>query len=401
MTQEGKRLRVVYPGRPNARAGPDFHDAVFATESGGLITGDVELHLNSPDWYGHRHHRDPNYNGVVLHVVLWPRGHNESRQQSGTRAPVASLADAAPLLEDLDSEVEPRHPYLMAMDGATLGEALDRAGDERFMGRSRGFALELTDTAADQALFRSLMEALGYSSNRKPFRELAQRVPVESLTWLLQEPAATRLVALRAVLVGTAGLLCQVKPAGEAQELSRLHRLLARRATALTQNKEGNPLRPMAASQWRLFRVRPANHPVARITGAAYLLERFLGTGLARGLEQAVLSGDARSLIEKLSVRPFIGRSRAADIAVNVVLPFQHAYATLQRSTGLNDRCVQLYREFPRLEDNEVIREMKRLLGAETSASLVTGARRQQGLIHLYKRMWTTGISGGPTLRRG
>jgi hypothetical protein len=46
-TTEGRAFRVLYPGRPNARAGPDFRDAVLASESGQRIVGDVELHLDA------------------------------------------------------------------------------------------------------------------------------------------------------------------------------------------------------------------------------------------------------------------------------------------------------------------------------------------------------------------
>ena len=111
VTEDGRPFRVVYPGRANPRAGPDFHDAVIATPSGELVMGDVELHLNAPDWYGHRHHTDPGYNGVILHVVLRPKGRSASEQQSGTWAPVASIAHVAPLLERLET---------MGNDGPTL-----------------------------------------------------------------------------------------------------------------------------------------------------------------------------------------------------------------------------------------------------------------------------------------
>ena len=53
-TEDGRRLRVVYPGRLSGLAGPDFRDTVLETEAGELITGDVELHVDAPDWYRHR-----------------------------------------------------------------------------------------------------------------------------------------------------------------------------------------------------------------------------------------------------------------------------------------------------------------------------------------------------------
>ena len=122
------------------------------------------------------------------------------------------------------------------------------------------------------------MDALGYASNRKPFRDLARRVPITSLVRLRREPPTTRLLALKALLIGAAGLMTHVKPDEEARRLKRLRKHL-HGPTAMSQNR------------WRLFRVRPANHPVTRIAGAAHLVERYMEKGLVRGLEQAVAQG--------------------------------------------------------------------------------------------------------------
>ena len=69
VTEEGERLKIIYPGRVNDDHGADFRDAVIAT-SQGLIKGDIEVHVSSSDWQAHQHHRDPVYNRVVLHVVM-------------------------------------------------------------------------------------------------------------------------------------------------------------------------------------------------------------------------------------------------------------------------------------------------------------------------------------------
>ena len=70
VTEAGERLKIIYPGRVNDDQGADFRDAVIAT-SQGLIKGDIEVHVSSSDWQAHQHHRDPVYNRVVLHVVMW------------------------------------------------------------------------------------------------------------------------------------------------------------------------------------------------------------------------------------------------------------------------------------------------------------------------------------------
>src|SRR3990170_3491609 len=72
VTDGGVELQVVHPGRPNGDAGPDFRGAIIATARGELWRGDVEIHVRSSQWRAHGHHRDPGYNGVILHVVLVP-----------------------------------------------------------------------------------------------------------------------------------------------------------------------------------------------------------------------------------------------------------------------------------------------------------------------------------------
>ena len=67
-TEDGEPIRIIYPGRINDDRGPDFRDAVIATERG-LVKGDIEVHVKSSNWREHRHHLDPAYNRVILHVV--------------------------------------------------------------------------------------------------------------------------------------------------------------------------------------------------------------------------------------------------------------------------------------------------------------------------------------------
>src|SRR5438552_15462519 len=85
----GGAVRVVYPGRPNPDAGPDFVDAVLETDAGS-VRGAVELHRRTSDWQRHGHGSDPNYAGVVLHVV----GHDDgaaARRPGGTQLPLLDL----------------------------------------------------------------------------------------------------------------------------------------------------------------------------------------------------------------------------------------------------------------------------------------------------------------------
>ncbi len=375
VTEDGRRFRVVYPGRLSSRAGPDFRDSVIAAEGGEMIKGDVELHLEAPDWRGHRHHTDPNYNGVILHVVVRPKGKVASRQASGVQAPVVSIEAALPLLEGADGSPISNLTPFEDIDPERLAKVLDEAGDRRFLAKSTGFAMELAETDAEQVLYRALMEALGYSTNRKPFRELAERVPIAALQKLRGEPASTRLLALKAMMMRAAGLLRFAEPHGEEELMRRLLRLLPPGPG------------PMPASRWQLFRIRPANHPARRVAGAARIVDRYMDSGLVTGLAGLVGRQATGPLIVGLMARPLIGRDRAIELAVNVVLPFVHAWAGVRGDRLLMGQCVDLYHAVPRPADNEITREMKRLLSLKEGGALVKGARRHQGLIHLYRNL--------------
>ena len=373
-TKDGRRLQVIYPGRASSRAGPDFRDAIIATEDGDRLTGDVELHLRAPDWYAHGHDVDPGYNGVILHVVLWPKGESISWQQSRMNAPVVVFPPDAHMLDHGKASRRHRMSRPDGVGQGALGDILDRAGDERFLARSRGFAIELADAEPEQVLYAALMEVLGYSSNRKPFRELSKCVPVASLGQLRSEPATTRLMALKAMLLRAAGLLSHLEPSDEARRLKRLLRHLP-----------GS--KPMSKKEWRLFRVRPANHPVSRIIGAAHLVDRYIDTGLVGGLAMDVRREDAKSLLQGVIIRPFIGEGRAGDMVINAVLPFMHAWAGTADAPSLGVASVRLYQGMPKLQDNEITREMRRILGPEYDDLPTINARRQQGLMHIYKRL--------------
>jgi len=67
-TTSNKNLEILHPGVHNLNAGPDFFNSQIRID-GQFWAGNVEIHIKSSDWYSHRHHLDPNYENVILHVV--------------------------------------------------------------------------------------------------------------------------------------------------------------------------------------------------------------------------------------------------------------------------------------------------------------------------------------------
>jgi hypothetical protein len=194
-------------------------------------------------------------------------------------------------------------------------------------------------------------------------------------------------------------------------------------------------------TDWTVARLRPPNHPARRIAGLARLLLRWhlaeaadlvehFRAGLKGTLEEArarlnrllrVEPGDEESDSGLFWTRRFdfsdralllgtnqaakvdlIGESRAADMIVNVVLPFLAGYGRDKRDPQLVSAVLAAYRAHPPLSRNELIDNVGRQVfrfwlenpaeavlegkpvGRVTLARLVNTACRQQGLIHLH-----------------
>jgi hypothetical protein len=93
-----------------------------------------------------------------------------------------------------------------------------------------------------------------------------------------------------------------------------------------------------------------------------------------------------------------VGSTRARDMVVNCVMPFLHAWAKRGDDRVLEELCLDGYRRFPRLQENEITREMARLASegrrdGDDRRRVVDGARRQQGLVHLHRVM--SGLGNG------
>lgn len=374
-TEAGVRIRVLYPGRRGVTAGPDFRDALLMVEGQGLVQGDVEVHLRQRDWQSHGHHNDPNYNGVVLHVALEPES-EPSQTDAGGAPPVVNLTD---LLADSSSDDtngaaardQPwrsiaRHGYRRPQTSEQMAALLNRAGDQRFLSHSNRFRLLMSAQSPDQALWEALCDALGYRHNRHPFLMLATAAP-----WSVLSHAASLLPETR-------------REPTVAQWLLRL----AAFENGAVPSGLGHPLDPKA---WRLFRVRPPNHPRRRILAAAAIVSRNCRTSLAANLQSAANAMDPKTLTQTLIVtsddtKPApIGPSRARDIAVNVVLPFLHASAALSGDHAKARNVLELYRRYGPLSDNEITRELAAALQEPSWGRIANNARRQQGLIHLQR----------------
>jgi hypothetical protein len=418
LTVEKEPIEIVYPGRLNDDRGADFRDAVIGTARG-LCKGDIEIHVRSSSWWQHRHHRDPTYNQVVLHVVFRDDAGRATVLENGFKVPTLALDTyyraaeiQIPALAEPPPSLPCRHILYHNNPGKT-GALLDAAGVERFQTKINHFREAAARDGASQALYAGIMVALGYSKNKLPMARLAGRMPLAKLEALI--PAGTMEsecpAPYQARLLGAAGLLPS-------------QRGITRRTFYPEDNWE-NTLEntwsasgekpAMRADEWRFFKVRPGNHPARRLAAMSCLLPRFRREGLLIGLrniiQQAPADDAGRYLDSSLivgadsfwgyyldfgmpasgAVPALLGKERAAEIVVNVLLPFAAA-GGFGVTPDLRLKAQEIYTVYRAPAENALVKHMRKQLGI--TRYTVDSARRQQGLIHLYKTFCSQGKCG-------
>ena len=88
-TTDNSSLFIASFGALNVLQGPDFTDVELELGEHRFM-GSIEIHVKSSDWYVHKHHLDPLYNEVLLHVV-WQHD-KDVATQSGRILPTLELS---------------------------------------------------------------------------------------------------------------------------------------------------------------------------------------------------------------------------------------------------------------------------------------------------------------------
>ena len=281
--------------------------------------------------------------------------------------------------------------------------AIRAEGAKRHAERAAVLESDIEALGADQALYRAVMRALGYSANTRQFEAVAEAAPIELLGALAGPSLGERRVRVEAELLGAAGLL----PSQRGQPAEHPHVVMLEEAWAGTA-----PRAAPAVDDWTLAAVRPHNRPARRLAGAARLLstapmarrslaERVAGQVLAandggRGRDLAgwfeVRVGPedfwARHLdVGRPAARPLpalIGRGRSQELLVNAVLPFTAALGGWTGRTELVEAAGAALADLGAVGWNRHTRYMADTLRLERRG--LGSALAQQGLLRIYRR---------------
>lgn len=378
-TADGKQYRVLYSGMPGGSYGPDFRDAVLEGDDGSEVVGDVEVHRDSGDWFVHGHDTDPKYGRVTFHAV----GTKPVNDSSTARAAVVnSLGLEVPelsigqLIGDQGKLAFKRGGGASTDDAeSSVGDWLDAMGDERFALKISSMRTDVERFGPDLALQMAIFECLGYPRNRGSFRHLAKRLP-----WAFMAGFAGRHSGARA-------------DSGDACRQAARAKALLLWGAGFGQRPGWSPVRRLAGDvpAWKRAAGRPSNRPEARIAAAAHLVAAWwCDGGPLRHALNAIGNAERSSNVRgRYCVGDgALGAGRAGEIVVNAVLPVLAAWAEVGRDDALYANALRFFREHPSLPSNSVYEEAKQILARRGfRVGRLRGARRQQGVMHIYRSM--------------
>ncbi|EAR00655.1 DUF2851 family protein [Maribacter sp. HTCC2170] len=207
---QNELIEVLEVGEHNHYAGPDFFNAKIKIGSQ-LWAGNVEIHLNSSDWYAHHHEQDSNYDNVILHVV-WNDDATIYRKDN-SEIPTLELLQYVPKkvlnsyqkLFDKDN-----HKFIncendmAAVEGFVVNNWLERLYFERLMQKTV-VVNELLKTSKndwESVLYTLLLKNFGLKINGESFLSLGKSLDYSVVRKFRKDP-----LQLESTLFGMTGIL--------------------------------------------------------------------------------------------------------------------------------------------------------------------------------------------------
>lgn len=381
-TVDGREVVVLDPGQLNTDAGPDFFNAKVIID-GKLWAGNVEMHIRASDWQRHGHQNNRAYDSVVLHVV-W---HDDApvHRTNGELIPQLVLQPTERFANVLQSMTAstleiPCQSRISEVSDLLRAETIQRMAYERLADKVKRVEQLLTNSRGnwEEACYITLARTLGFGINSDAFERLARSTPLITLF----KHSDSR-IQLEALLFGQAGLIPATATDRYTETLQREY--------AFLQHKY--QLTPLPAEAWRLFRIRPQNFPLRRISMLAHYVEQ--GFGMISRLTQAeTLDELYHALTPQLShywcehftfghqleqaTATQLSHTSLDLMVINTAVPLLYAYGALNARPELCQRAVTML-EAIRPENNKITRTFAQA-GIECTDALTS-----QALIHLKR----------------
>ncbi len=388
-TTSGDEVEVFSPGTPNYDGGPDFLNARIRIGDMEWV-GNVEVHGNASGWREHRHHEDPAYDNVILHVV-WSCNHSAVRQD-GSLLPTVVLGNR------VDRGMILRYTKLLStratvpcaaryatVDAETRRAMMERAAMLRLEEKAAaGRAIwERCNNDWEETLYQLLCRSFGFKVNAEPMEQLSRALPFRLIL-----KHSTKLMEVEALLFGTAGFLDM--------GFRDTYFLRLKQEYEWLEKKYGLTSRKLKPSQWRFLRMRPANFPTLRLAQLAAALHhhprifsivrdanhlRTLRSIFVARQSDFWLRHYRFGLRQSKTIAP-MGNASIDNIIVNAIVPLLAAYGRTMDESFQVDKAVAFLKAIP-AEQNSITRKWSTLGDAPGSAF---DSQAQIGLYQIFCR---------------
>ncbi len=345
----GKQLVVKKTGDHNMQfSGPDFYNACIQFDDL-EFHGAIEIHVNSSDWYKHKHHLDESFNSVILHVVY---NNDVSVVQNGLKLPTLELKpflDPTEIIQfDFASKKKIIFPCKSVVDkvddvywNSMKTKALIHKWNEKTQ--------PLETLSDEQALYVLIASSFGMGVNKKPFEELARIIPWSQLVELTGDQR------VQLILVSS-GWMNNNYDHGAGTN-----------------------------TRWHFRGTRPSNFPTKRIPQFAAFIAMFEINELVKLLECNDFLDQFHLLLKernqsKNSVH--LSRELIDSILINAFVPFLWRLSEFRLNYSYQEKAMDILNQLPH-EKNGIIRRWSRL------NVKVKSALDSQGLLALNRYFCT------------
>jgi hypothetical protein len=384
-TTEGEEVTVVFSGKKNRDAGPDFTEARIKMGNM-MLVGNVELHVCSSDWAKHGHDGDKAYHNLILHVV-----YEHDAKELPHKFATLELKDA------IGREIIDAYEHLVgdkktiACEGS-LKEVksivwegwLERLIAERWEEKLGEWEEQLKQSAGDWSLlfYWRLAMNFGFKTNGVAFLLLAQSIPLNVLS-----KHKDKLFQIEAILFGQAGMLEEEYEDEFPKRLKEEYQYLRKKYS----------LQPIGEHLWKFLRLRPANFPTIRIAQFAGLVHRSLHL-----FSKVIESYSYKEIADLLDIHASeywethfcfddepskkavknLGKTSIENIIINTIAPVKFLYAQHQGKVQEQEAAIQLLQSIG-AEKNNIITQW------EQAGQKANNALQTQAMIQLYNRYCT------------
>lgn len=386
-TTRGESVTVQNTGFLNTDAGPDFLYAKMGIGDQ-MWSGHVEIHVRASEWYDHKHHLDPDYDNVILHVVY--KADEQVFSNNSVAIPTVDLSKYVDesYLDKYESMIKERSWIPCASKlGSVRKVAIKSWIDGLMVGRieeKKNVLLQNLEVAKNdwtEMLYRSLARSFGLKVNADNFEMLATFMPVKIL--MAHRDSQFQIEAL---LFGQAGMLNEAFVDEYPKALQNEYVYLKKKMGLVAMSGKG----------WKYLRMMPANFPSLRIAQLAKLIyERPSLLSEFKEWEDpdqvfGALSVHAHDYWKTHSAfdKPCklrsvkFGKSRIEGVIINTAVPYIFLYAERVGTSDMAQRGVDLL-ERCKPENNKITRGWK-ALGQE-----IPSAAQSQAYIQLYNSYCT------------